>query len=308
MESAELELLCRSIRIEHRERMFAMAQRKRADNALGAFLRRREGWSMKLPEAEREAIAKRVRAAIKAGEQSAKTGEEQTDPLYLRCEALIDAAIEARGPFNRIENEALLRMKRAVRKLPVWTGWAKDILGIGEASVGTIIGECGNLNRYPTHSKLWKRLSLAVMNGRRQGNPGADATKADWMEHKYSKETRSLVWIAGDSFVKTGGPYRAVYDARKAYELAKAAERGQVVEPASARTKNQPDKFMSAMHIHRRAQRYAEKKMLRDLHREWTKSSRAIFVLPERAMDDLPSDASGVAPMPPHAPFSEAAE
>lgn len=266
----DLDQICKHIKASHRERMFAMDTRKRAGNALGAFIRRALGWRVKMPEKERNAIAAQAAGAIKAGEAFARTGEEQSNQIYLRFKTLIDAAIESRGPFDLVEHEAKLEMCRWVRKLPVWTDWAKDIPGVGEATVGTIIGEAGDLTRYATPAKLWKRMGVAVVDGRRQGRPGPNASTTTWIAEKYSPRRRSYMWVAGDVFVKIAGPYRAVYDRVKAEEMAKAAARGQTVEPAATgNAKKDPTRYMSAGHIHLRAKRRTEKIFLRNLLRHW---------------------------------------
>ena len=48
------------VRYWHRQRCFAMEQRKRIDLALGSFLRMMLGWSLNLPDAERKKIAQQA--------------------------------------------------------------------------------------------------------------------------------------------------------------------------------------------------------------------------------------------------------
>lgn len=260
--------LCHSIRAYHRERLFWMDQRKRLANALGAFLRRAEGWNLDLPAKEQNAILARVNAAIKAGEQCLKTGELPDNPLFEQFDELIVESLHGRAPFERMEHQALLAMNKLVRKLPVWTAWGNDIHGLGEASLGTIVGEAGNLSNYATHSKLWKRMGLAVIDGVRQGGLRSNAAAEQWIAHGYSGKRRSFVFVIGEVMIR-GGTYRAVYDSAKEFERAKAVAAGKIVEPASARTKADPDHFISDGHIHKRAQRKMEKRLLRDLWRAW---------------------------------------
>ena len=249
------------IRYHHRNRNYAMEQRKRADLSLLSFLKIQLGWSKALPDAERDAIAKRAAALIK----------NPTDEWA----GVILAAVAAREPFEAVEKAAVKEMERLAKSLPVWSSWGEGIKGFGARSLAVIVGEAGNLSNYPTKAHLWKRMGLAVMDGIRQGglskNAGADA----WVAHGYSKQRRSRVWTIGDSMVKTDGPYRAVYLARKEYERERAEREGLTVAPSAKIPKKDADRYISDGHVHRRAQRYMEKKMLRDLWVAWRRT-RAI--------------------------------
>ncbi len=133
--------------------------------------------------------------------------------------------------------------------------FVKATHGVGMLSLAGVIGEAGDLGLYANPAKLWKRMGLAVMpDGQRQRRVGG----VEAMDHGYSPKRRSLVWTIGDCFVKAGGPYREVYDARKAYEVARVDEEGKPFRPIVC---------------HLRAKRYAEKRLLRDLWRHWRKEN-----------------------------------
>lgn len=333
MLEGELEAVCEQILTWHRQRVFAMDQRKRAGNAIGAFLRVSQGWHRELPKADREPMEKKAQEAIAAGEarsalmklniavaclplaeqptllrKQAKAREKlkaqiAADPMPGHAR-IVDRSIAASDGFVELEEEAAERMEALAETLPVWGSWAYGIKGLGARALAVIIGEAGNLDGYDDRSQLWKRLGLALVDGRRQGGLAKNAKAETWVEHGYSKRRRSVMWVIGDVLVKQSkGPYRAVYDARKAYELDAAVLRGQIVEPASKRTKSDPARFMSAMHVHRRAQRYLEKKLLRDLLREWKVASRATLRLPQSgASEAVPSDAGEMALLPSRQP------
>lgn len=264
------ELVAR-VRFWHRQRMFGMKQRKSADLALGSFLRTQLGWRKDLPEAERKAIAVEAAALIK-------------NPVDSPWESIIAASNASRAPFDEIEANTKKQMTDNAKQLSAWKEFGESILGFGLASFATIIGEAGDLSRYSNHSKLWKRMGLAVMDGKRQGAPGTGASAEDWIRHGYSPLRRSHVWNIGDTMLKaqirvvkdaagedTGerisrGEYGAIYLARKAYEIAREPE----IKPIVA---------------HRRAQRYMEKRLLRNLWRAWR---RATDIESERTKDTLP--------------------
>jgi hypothetical protein len=228
-----------TIRTLHRKRVFAMEQRKRADLALGAFLRTMLGWSKVLPEAERKRIAKAAQA-ITDGETESEWAE------------LVNTTHGARAPFERIEKEALKQMERLAVTLPAWADFGKEIRGFGAGSLAVIVAEAGDLANYASEAKLWKRMGLAVIDGVRQGGLTKGASKDDWIVHGYSPQRRSRMWNIGDAIIKGNrdGAYRTIYLARKAYELAR-------------------DPAMRPIHAHRRAQRYMEKRLLRHLWRAW---------------------------------------
>jgi hypothetical protein len=157
------------------------------------------------------------------------------------------------------------RITKMVKQLPIAEWWLA-IPGCGLLGLVGIIGEAGDLGNYPKHGHLWKRLGLAVMpDGTRQRRVTGDAA----IEHGYSPARRSVVWTIGDSLFKSQsaleatdkrkarsvGPYRMIYDVRKEYELARlpADEKGR------------------AGHAHDRAKRYMEKKLIRQLWKQWRK-------------------------------------
>lgn len=194
--------------------------------------------------------ANKLYAAMEKGADDA-----QAEMARMLTEPFIQARSILEGNRKRTEKA----MEKSAKTLPV-AQWVDGIKGFGIASLAAVIGEAGDLSNYPTHSHLWKRLGLAVIDGGRQRlMPGADA-----IIHGYSPSRRSVVWNVGQCVFKaqsqrvdkeTGevkieaGEYRKLYDARKEYELPR-------VEGKKA-------------HAHNRAMRYMEKKLMRDLWKAW---------------------------------------
>jgi hypothetical protein len=263
------------IRAFHRQRCYAMECRKRADLALGAYVRTQLGWSRALPEAERSVIAKRAARLL-------------DDPTGSPFETVINASIAARAPFAGVEKQALREMTRLAEQLPVWRDFGEEIRGFGAGSLAVIVAEAGDLSSYATHSKLWKRMGLAVMDGVRQGGLTKSAGKDAWIAHGYSPMRRSRMWNIGDALVKGNkdGPYRTAYLARKAYERSRAEAAGLTIAPAAKIPAKRKHEFMSEGHVHLRAQRYMEKRLLRDLWKAWR---RAEFRLRESAVRMIPA-------------------
>ena len=140
-------------------------------------------------------------------------------------------------------------LKKLAKQLPVWP-WAEELYGFGPLGLGQIVGECGNLSNYPNPACVWKRLGLAVMEGGERQHKTKDKKKAILMG--YSPRRRSVMFVIGDSLLKKPNEYKELYDKRKAYEQGKL--------PAP---KGKPIIW------HRRAHRYVEKRLLRDLWRAW---------------------------------------
>lgn len=262
---------------EHRKRCYAMETRKRADLALGAALRGWLGWSRNCDKAEAEAIKTLAAELIVCGETLAKGKPHKLSASvgWTTYGVIIAMAIASRAPSDAVEKQATREMERLAKTLPVWAEFARDVRGFGALQLAVIVGEAGNLSNYATVARLWKRMGVAVIGGARQGAPGKGATAADWIVHGYNKRRRSRLFVLGDVLIKVNrdGAYRSLYLARKAFELSRAPE-------------------MTPMHAHRRAQRYMEKRLLRDLWRAWR---RAVNIV-------VPSG------MLPAAEFAEAAE
>ena len=270
------------IRAWHRERCYAMEQRKRSDLALGAYLRTALGWRKDAAADERKAIAVLADDLITCGEHGAKAESRKTpkpnphelagSPEYERFAKIIGASLKARAPWDAIEADAEKALSGLAEQLPVWAAFGAEIRGFGPLSLATIVGEAGDLSNYPTVAKLWKRMGVAVVNGKRQGGLAKSASKDDWIEHGYNRERRSRMWNIGKSLVYAGGEYADLYRARKEVERQKAADEGLTVAPAGSIPKKRAAEFRSLGHIDKRAQRYMEKRLLADLWKAWRRA------------------------------------
>lgn len=238
---ADISLTIAQIRAAHRERCFAMEQRKRLDLALGSFLRMALGWSRALPKEEAERISKEAQRLM---------GKPEGDWRHV-----VEASGLARGPFEDIEKKAKRTMEELGETLPAWAAFGEDVRGFGTCSLAVIVAEAGDLSGYATPSKLWKRMGVAVMGTVRQGGLPSNASKEAWIAHGYNRQRRSRMWNIGDALIKGNrdGKYRTLYLQRKEYELARDPE-------------------MKPIKAHRRAQRYMEKRLLRDLWQAWRRA------------------------------------
>lgn len=318
---ADVATLCAEIRALHRNRAYAMDVRKSIDNQLGAYLRRQLGWRRDLPAADNAAVKARVAELVKTGEtlmrfmakppKKPKPIDGVDAPDFRANRDMILATLQARGAFDAVEKTAEAEMAARARLLPVWPWWSSHP-GLAETGLAMIVGEAGDIGGYATHSKLWKRMGVAVMDGVRQGGLGKTAGAEAWIAHGYSKSRRSVLYQVGVPLVTmnkladgSDGRYRALYVARKPVERAKAEAAGLTVAPAASIPKKRREEFVAVGTIEKRARRYMEKRLLRDLWRAWRGAEgrvpeRAILRLPpavnSQAADEAAGAASVVAP------------
>jgi hypothetical protein len=279
MSQPDLAPIIGEIRDWHRQRNYVMECRKAADLRLGAHLRTELGWKRDLPKEEGDAIRKRAADLITLGEKVVKgkaTGIGDVD--FAKYGPIIVASINSRAVWDEIEKHATKEMERLARSLPVWASFGEGTKGFGARSLAVIVGEAGDLSNYPKKGHLWKRMGLAVIDGVRQGGLSKGASADEWIEHGYNRVRRSRMFVIGDALVKQGEVYRQVYLQRKEVEKANAVAAGLTVCPAAKIPAKRKNEFVSDGHIHHRAQRYMEKRLLKDLWQAW----RATVQLPTR--------------------------
>ena len=145
----------------------------------------------------------------------------------------------------------LIKMASTLPVVP----WVESIKGLGIKGVGLgqIVGEAGDLSKYPSKAALWKRMGVAVFDGQRQRKT-TDKVLAEL--YGYSPKRRSILFGLGESMIKAQGTYVPVYYREKERQLA--------LHPELL------DKKGGKGHISNRARRYMEKLMLRDLWQVWT--------------------------------------
>jgi hypothetical protein len=196
------------------------------------------------------------------------------DSIFGQWSTVILAAVHGRAHWDAIEATATKEMEQLASSLPVWAAFGEGVKGFGPRSLAVIVGEAGDIGSYATVAKLWKRMGLAVMNGVRQGGLRKTASAEDWIAHGYSARRRSYMYVIGDVLVKNHGAYREIYLARKEYEREQAKARGLTVAPSAKIPEKRKAEFISDGHIHKRSQRYMEKRLLRDLWQAWRRAYR----------------------------------
>jgi hypothetical protein len=196
---------------------------------------------------------------------------------------------------NRKEVEKLLR--GLARQLPI-ASWAKTIYGFGINGTGlaSIIGEAGELTRYTneadevierTVSKLWKHMGLAVIDGQRQRRVKGDVAEAE--RQAYSARRRAVMWNVGKGLIGFMGngprlavnepvetrddlsPLQKLFVERLRYEAERNPE---FILPPREKDGVLIESFTK--HCKNRAQRFVEKRFLREMFNEWKRLEKAV--------------------------------
>ena len=196
-------------------------------------------------------LDEKQRAKLNADAQEMLTKAKEGH--YPALSIVFSPMFQAFDLLRKVEEGHAKDLAKLARELPI-APWVDSICGLGDVSVARIVAELGDPGNYSNPAKCWKRLGLAVMNGHRQGhvpNDGtltADERSAVYVTHGYSPKRRSIVYVAVESLLRRQNVYKECYDARKLIE-APRAERPMIA--------------------HRRAQRYASKRLIKDLWRQW---------------------------------------
>jgi hypothetical protein len=161
------------------------------------------------------------------------------------------------------------RLRELAKDLPA-ADFVTDTPGFDWLSLALIVGDAGDLSAYANPAKLWKRFGLAVMPDGGAQRRVKDAKLA--VEFGFAPQRRALIWAIGQAVFfaqsqrtdkETGeikreaGPYRVLYDERKALEKKKAPDAPPILHD-------------------KRAHRYCQKRLLRELWKAWRRPSALV--------------------------------
>lgn len=195
-------------------------------------------------DGEKTEGAKLYRAARGKGEHPL------ADLMAMRLHPIIESILllEAHEKAHR------KNVERAAAEIPQVVEWSEAHRGVGLLNLGSIVAEAGDLRRFPNPAKLWTFFGYGLFGGKIQKALTGDDAK----EHGFSRRRHSLGWQLADGIVKSRDPkYRALYDERKALELAR-------LEAGELKSKG---------HAENRARRYVSKRMLRDFWVFWREAA-----------------------------------
>lgn len=212
-----------------------------------------------LDDLERVRISNENRLRQLTRDEADADGEERgfgltaDHPDVARLSALVTA-------ISAAEHDATLQLQRTLRRHPLGP-WVRDARGVGEKQGARLLASLGDPYWNDLHdrprlvSELWSFAGYgdAAAQVRRKGS------RVTW-----SPAARMRTYLVSVSIVKAGGPYREVYDARRARDAeavhaAPCVRCGPSGHPAAAGSP------ISAGHQHARALRAVSKAVLRDL-------------------------------------------
>lgn len=114
---------------------------------------------------------------------------------------------------EEIEKDIAKYITHYLKDEPLYTDWMKDVKGIGPIISAGLVSWIGDIERFATISKLWAYCGLAVdPDGHARRRKAGE--KSNW-----HSRLKTHCWKIGESFVKTKGGYRKLYDEfRKEYD------------------------------------------------------------------------------------------
>lgn len=137
-------------------------------------------------------------------------GKDSKPDLALQLAPYLLAMAEFKKRLKPVKKN----LRKLARETPYWP-WIKAVRGFGDFNLAKVIGAAGAIEAYRNPSCLWKRMGLAVIDGERQRRVANDKELA--IRHGYDAQRRAIVFLIGECLLKAKGPYRAVYDERRAH-------------------------------------------------------------------------------------------
>ncbi len=256
--------LCEQLVWLQKRRAYCIKRQSMADRSTDALIAGYLGFHTGMTEKERKdiyATAAKIRKAAEGGEDHI-SGDDLDRHVLSATSPIILASAGSREQFDDLRQKTEAKMRQLARQMPVWE-FIAEVRGVAELGLAIVIGESGgDLSRFATVSKLWKRLGLAVIDGVRQGGLTKGASAEQWIQHGYSPRRRAEIWaLFSDAMFRAQwraekdgvpahpiGPYGEVYAREKAKALGKEWPKGRA---------------------HNHARRVMTKEFLKDLWIAW---------------------------------------
>lgn len=186
---------------------------------LTALARRNVGWQPDEEKTKRSQLKKialdTVTKMLNGKEESGQLAEFMA-PFVMMDLPSWSAHVENREKIEK-------RMVEIVKDLPIWK-WAETVNGLGPLGLATILGEAGDPSNYPTVCKFRKRLGWAPAECYPKGKTGGRKIPRSCKGAIYGDVAIPLFLAQSPIVDKTtgevkreAGPYRKVYDARRAH-------------------------------------------------------------------------------------------
>lgn len=165
-----------------------------------------------------------------------------------------------------IEDQIKKLLEQELKDNPVWQGYLRRIRGMGIILASGLLGYIEDISKFENVAKLWAYFGQRVVDGHAEKRHRGEKIH-------YNPKAKVLAWKIGESFVKAGKGYRALYNDFKKREQEVHAERC-------------PNCKSPKGHIHARAKRKTVKLLLSHLWHVW-RSMEGLSTQGPYAMDIL---------------------
>lgn len=171
--------------------------------------------------------------------------------------------------YQKIEHLEKWLEKEILKKLQdhsIYTEWLKNIKGIGPRLAGSIIAIINDIKRFKTISCLWSYAGLGI------DDKGQAIKKQKGQNAKWNHRLKTTLWKIGESFVKTKGGYRALYEQSRKYYDAKFPKKVLLVDKDGKPILNKEGKKIykyNKGHKYAMAKRWTVKIFLAHLFEKW---------------------------------------
>jgi hypothetical protein len=107
--------------------------------------------------------------------------------------------------YDEKERELRRELGKNVDGNPTWEVWLSRVRGIGRTLGGLVLAFAEPLTDFPTVSDFWSYAGYGIHDGK------ADRFRTGVVPN-WCEELKRCGFLIGDSFIKAGGSYRALYD------------------------------------------------------------------------------------------------
>jgi len=213
--------VCSKLQEVQKIRVALIKSRNMQLNRLRAIVAGSMGYTTAMEDADRKKMFQEADKVIKEIVNGTRLSE--VADIVLPTMIGISAFLEKQADYDK-------QLLQYARKLHVakWTN-AEDQCGFGVKSLGIVIGETGDLFKYSSHKKVWRRMGCAPFTSSagetkmgstwRYGKEGKLSAE-EWSSYGYSPRRRSIAYMVGESLIKANveltkekiatwtGPYR----------------------------------------------------------------------------------------------------
>lgn len=236
-------------------------------------------------QAMRKTMDNRIGRKSDGNDQNIAERSFRPDDLF----AFAEVADSARKEEAGIER----RLKKILKRFPIYNEFLSDVKGVGPIAAAHIIGNI-DIHKATTVSKIWQYCGLnpSMVRGKKRKDRkdgGFDLIVTDTMVRgdkmtagfvaPFNKQLRcALCGVLADGFIKAQAPYALDYYYPYKERLENSAKPVSEIRKAGAKAEDIPWSEAKKAHRDRAAKRYMIKMFLRDLYEAW----RALEGLPVR--------------------------